>query len=236
MSATGPVTKLKIPRHPDGGRPTWDIAYLFPSQGNWTQDEYLGLENHSGGHTRVELFDGRLEVLPVATQTHHLIIAFLLKALTAFTKNHAPGVVLFSGIRVKLPSKKEKPQFREPDLVYMKVENAARRHEEFWEGADLIVEVVSGNAGDRRRDLVVKPKEYAAARIPEYWIIDPDNKVIRVLTLNGTTYKVHGEFHPGEQATSALLASFTVSVDAVLAGGTAGAKAGPGQAPAEAPR
>ncbi|HWY87480.1 MAG TPA: Uma2 family endonuclease [Gemmataceae bacterium] len=225
MSATDPVTKRKIPRHPDGGRPTWDIAYLFPSQGNWTEDEYLNLENQYGGHIRVELYDGKLEVLPVPTQTHQLIILFLLKALETFTSAHAPGIVLFSGIRIKLPSKKEKPQFREPDVVYMKEENAARRHEEFWEGADLVVEVVSGNAGDRRRDLVVKPKEYAAAGISEYWIIDPDNKVIRVLALNGTTYEVHGEFHPGEQATGALLEGFTVSVDALLAGGAGGAKA-----------
>ena len=27
------VSKPKNHRHPDGGRPTWDIAYLFPSQG-----------------------------------------------------------------------------------------------------------------------------------------------------------------------------------------------------------
>lgn len=215
------VTKPKNHRHPDGGRPTWDIAYLFPSQGNWTEDEYLNLENRCGGHVRLELFDGTLEVLPAPTQTHQLIILFLLKALEAYTSAHAPGVVLFSGMRVQLPSNKEKPQFREPDLIYMKQENAARRHEEFWEGADLVVEVVSGNASDRRRDLVVKPTEYAAAGIPEYWVVDPDTQLVRVLTLDGTSYKVRGEFRPGDYATSALLPGFTVSVYAVLVGGLA---------------
>jgi Uma2 family endonuclease len=225
MSATDPVTERRAHRHPDGGRPTWDIAYLFPSQGNWTEDEYLDLENRYGGHIRVELFDGRLEVLPVPTQSHQLILLFLLKVVEAFASHHAPGVVLFSGMRVKLPSKKKNPQYREPDLMYMKQENAARRHEEFWEGADLVVEVVSGSPSDRRRDLVVKPKEYAAARIPEYWIIDPAKKFFRVLILDGATYKVHGEFHEGERATSVLLPGFTVAVDAVLAGGAAKASA-----------
>jgi len=63
---------------------------------------------------------------------------------------------------------------------------------------------------------VTKPREYARARIPEYWIIDPEKKLIRVLTLQGQSYHVHGEFGPGSQATSVLWPGFAVSVDAVL--------------------
>ena len=175
--------------HPHGGRPTWEVAYLFPAQGNWTEREYLDLENKCGSHVRVELFNGRLEVLPVPTQSHQFIILFFLEALKAFTLAHAPGVVLFSGVRVQIPSKKKKPQFREPDVVYMKQENAHRRHEEYWEGADLVMEVVSGDLKDRERDLVVKKREYAAAGIPECWIIDPDTATIQVLSLAGTAYQ-----------------------------------------------
>jgi Uma2 family endonuclease len=203
------------PSYPGGGRPTWEVALLFPPQGSWTEEEYLNLEERYGDTIRVELSNGNLEVLPVPTQTHQLIVLFLVQSLTAFTTNHAPGMTLFSGIRVRL-GKGKRARFREPDVVYMKAEHAHRRHDEFWEGADLAMEVVSGDAKDRERDLVTKPKEYAAAGIAEYWIIDPDERRIRVLTLVGKTYRVHGEFGLGTEATSVLLPGFRISVDAAL--------------------
>lgn len=207
--------------HPLGGKPMWDVAYLFPPEGDWTESNYLSLENMCGSHIRVELFQGRLEVLPVPTQSHQLIILYLLKLLQDFTAKHAPGLVLFSGIRVKLPIPSEKPEYREPDIVYMKAENAHRRHNKYWDGADLVMEVVSGTPDDRERDLVTKRREYAAAGIPEYWIVDPDTRSVLVLTLVGSAYQVHGDFCRGAMASSALLQGLSVSVDAVFAAGEA---------------
>ncbi len=36
---------------------------------------------------------------------------------------------------------------------------------------DLVVEIVSPES--ERRDRVVKPEEYAKARIPEFWLVEP---------------------------------------------------------------
>src|SRR5205814_504142 len=103
----------------------------------------------------------------------------------------------------------------EPDVLFMKAENAHRRREAFWEGADLVMEVVSPNPKDRKRDHVTKRREYARAGIPEYWIIDPQQQRILVLTLSGETYQVHGEFGPGAESSSLLMPEFRVAVDAV---------------------
>jgi Uma2 family endonuclease len=197
----------------DGGQPTWEVAFLFPAQGTWTEEDYFNLDGVYEGIPRIELSNGRLEVLPVPTQSHQLILLFVFKLLEAFTAAHAPGVVLFSGIRVRL----KKGAIREPDIVYMKAENAHRRHEKYWDGADLVMEIVSPDSGDRERDLEIKPRVYARGGILEYWIIDPKERRIRVLTLEGKTYKVHGDFGPGSQATSILLPGFAVAVDAALA-------------------
>jgi Uma2 family endonuclease len=140
------------------------------------------------------------------------IVAFLYEVLKAFTQVHAPGVVLFAGMRVRVGKRKH----RDPDVLYMKADHAHRRHEKYWDGADLVMEVVSGDPKDRERDMVVKPREYARAGIPEYWIIDPDERYIRVLTLEGKAYKIHGHFFAGTQATSVLLPGFTVAVDVAL--------------------
>jgi Uma2 family endonuclease len=201
------------PFFPDGGTPTWEVAFLFPAQGKWTESDYLALDRAYEGWPRIELANGRLEVLPMPTQTHQFILVFLFELLKAFTKAHAPGVVLPSGIRVRLKN----GNYREPDLVYMKAEHAHRRHEEHWDGADLVVEIVSPDPKDRQRDWEDKARDYARNGIPEYWILDPQQQLIRVLTLRGKAYRVHGDFGPGTQATSVLLPGFAVAVDAALA-------------------
>jgi Uma2 family endonuclease len=208
------ATKQKTHRRNAGRhRPTWEVAYLFPRQGTWTEDDYLELEESYGDNPRLELSGGRLEILPMPKQIHQFIMLYLYRLLTAFAEDQAPGKVLVSGMKVKL----ETGKVRQPDVLYMKAENSRRRRENFSEGADLVMEIVSGDSKNRKRDLVTKPREYAAAGIPEYWIIDPKKRYIRVLTVEGHTYKLHGEFGLGTQATSVLLPGFVVPVDEALA-------------------
>ena len=76
------------------------------------------------------------------------------------------------------------------------------------------MEVVSPD--DPQRDTVTKRREYAQAGIPEYWIVDPSDMSITVLTLRGQEYALHGEFVAGESATSVLLDRFTVEVSSVF--------------------
>jgi Uma2 family endonuclease len=189
--------------------PAWDIAHLFPLQGMWSESEYLMLETNR----LVEYSQGFIEVLPVPTTSHHLVVRFLFRLLESFVLAGDQGLVLFAGIRVRLWT----GEFREPDIVFMRKEHEDRIGNEFWEGADLVMEVVSGGKKDRERDLVDKRKEYARARIPEYWIVDPKKETITVLRLAGKRYAVHGEFNKGAVATSCLLPGFTVDVTETFA-------------------
>ena len=174
---------------------------------HWSVADYLALETNR----LIEFSHGQLEVLPMPRMSHQQIVLLLLQALLRFVSAQDLGTVLFAPLRVQLwPGK-----FREPDIVFMRREHADRMGEEFWEGADLVVEVVSPD--DRRRDLETKRGEYAQAGIPEYWIVDPEAQRITVLTLAGAEYAVHGDFGAGEQATSALLPGFAVDVAAVFA-------------------
>jgi Uma2 family endonuclease len=197
----------------DAAAPTWEIAFLFPAQGDWTEKDYLNLDRLHSGYPLLELSEGRLEVLPMPTELHQLILLSFVRLLLSFVEVHAPGVVLTSGMRIRLG----KGRFREPDVVYMKARHAARRHNEFWDGADLVMEVVSAGAKDRERDWEIKPREYARAGIPEYWIVDPERQFVRVLMLRGKSYRVHGDFKVGEKASSVLLPGFRVEVSALLA-------------------
>jgi Uma2 family endonuclease len=191
----------------DYAEPTWDIAELFPAQGSWSEDEYLALDTNR----LVEFSHGHLEILPMPTQSHQLLVIALFQLLRAFVAARKLGTALIAPMRMQLwPGK-----FREPDIMLMLAENDERRTDQYWLGADLVMEVVSPD--DRRRDLVTKRNEYAMAGIPEYWIVDPTDRQITVLALEGNSYTVHGAFAEGEQATSLLLEGFSVDVTTVFA-------------------
>lgn len=185
---------------------TWEIARLFPAQGHWSEEEYLALDtNHL-----IELSHGQVEVLPMPTQSHQLLVIALFELLRNFVREGQLGTVLLAPMRVQLwPGK-----FREPDILFMRSEHDDRRSDRFWEGSDLVMEVVSSD--DPERDKVTKRREYAQAGIPEYWIVDPAVASITVLTLQGQEYALHGEFVSDETATSVLLDRFTVEVAAVF--------------------
>src|SRR5438309_1435029 len=192
-------------RSPPGG-PAWEVALLFPPQGEWSEAEYLALDTNQ----LVEFSDGCIEVLPMATLFHQLIVEHLFDLFRAFLATRPLGKVIFAPLPVHLWSGK----FREPDIVLFRPHRVKDVHGQ-PEGADLVVEVVSEGEENRKRDLVTKPQEYAAAGISEYWVVDPQQRQITVLVLEGQTYREHGIFGRGTEASSVLLPGFTVAVDAV---------------------
>jgi Uma2 family endonuclease len=199
------------PLKPIGGEPfgerVWERAYRVPGQDCGTEEEYLGLDtNHL-----VEYADGRIEILPMPTLDHQLIMLFLRDALVAYLAGAGRrGTVIVAPYKVRLGP----GRFREPDVVLVLAEHAAGMGQQFTTVADLVIEIVSES--NPEHDWETKRLEYAQAGIPEYWIVDPQRGRIAVLTLAGTGYVEHGTFVPGQTASSVLLPGFTVEVAAAL--------------------
>ena len=185
--------------------PVWAVAELFPRRGQWTEHDYLALATRR----RVELVDGTIEVLAMPTERHQTLLTFVLFVLAEYART-VRGKALPSCVRVRTGP----GRFREPDLVFMTAANAHRRHDEYWEGADLVVEIVS--AGDATRDVVVKRREYADAAIPEYWIVDPTAQTVTVLRLDGGRYVEHRVAGRGAIADSAVFSGLRVDVSALF--------------------
>lgn len=196
-----------------GGEPAWEIARLFPEQGMWSEGEYLLVTE--GTNKFVELADGYVEVLAMPKQSHQLMVAYLYGVLSAAAAQQGLGRVLFGPLRVRLRG----GLIREPDVVFMRQENAGRMGEETWDGADLVVEVVSEDEKSRKRDLVEKRREYAEAGIPEYWIVDPEMGRVTVLAIEGKDYAVFSEGGTGESVKSKMLKGFEIAVDGALQAG-----------------
>jgi Uma2 family endonuclease len=147
--------------------------------GPFRRADYLALPDEP----RCELLWGHLVVTPAPIALHQRVVIALLKRLDEFAlaQGHlclvAPmDVTLFDHTVLQ------------PDLLIV-----ARERREIapkWvDGApDLVVEVLSPSTS--RRDRMVKLALYAKAGVPEYWIVDPEERTIERLSLAGDAYRV----------------------------------------------
>ena len=183
------------------------LREVLPPQGNWSDEEYLWLTDRC--NRLVEFTDGHVQELPMPTFTHQAILAFLYRL---FHEHLDPrgGVVMFAALRMRIRAGK----FREPDLLLLRDRSDSRCQDRYWLGADLVAEVVSPDDPDR--DLIEKRADYAEAGIPEYWIVDPRDQTITVLTLDRDKYVEQGVYSAGESAASSLLDGFAADVTAVF--------------------
>lgn len=102
----------------------------------------------------------------------------------------------------------------QPDILY--ISNAKRGIiQDRIDGVpDLVVEAVS--PGTWRRDHMDKKALYEQFGVQEYWIVDPEAKMIGVFVLEQKSYRLLGRLGTGERARSQELAGFEVSVDGVM--------------------
>lgn len=186
---------------------TWEVARLFPRQGEWTESEYLSLDCNR----LMELADGCLLFPPAPDVPHQRIVSAVIARLTRYVESRCiPVYVLHAPLPVRL-----KPGlYREPDIVVFAPEQVGEL--DYPEGAILVMEVVGRDEDGRELDYQRKPLDYAAAGIPEFWIVDAVLEVITVFALNGDQYRVHGEFGRGDLAASAIYQGFEIGVSEVL--------------------
>lgn len=142
----------------------------------WTLEELHRLPDDGN---RYELVRGVLFVTPAPADPHEVIAARLHRLLGQYVDNHNLGyifrprsVMMFEGSQV------------EPDLMVRQPhpdEDNPR-----WETAptpSLIIEVSSGFTW--RRDRNEKRAFYLDAGVPEYWIVDRNDRTIIVVKPNG---------------------------------------------------
>lgn len=198
------------------GSPVWELAQWMPRQGSWTVDDYLDLEGPAA-----EFDQGTIEVLPMPSQSHQLLAQFFFLALHGFVVSRELGSELGSELgrvlMAPIPVQLWEGKFREPDVVFIRADRVTDTA--FCKGADLVLEVVSEGTVSRRRDLEIKPNEYAKAGIAEYWLIDPSDQFVRVHRLSDQAYQPD-DYRAGQIATSSILSEFQVDVSSWLQAGT----------------
>jgi Uma2 family endonuclease len=139
----------------------------------WTRDEVLALQDEAPPGVRYELIDGELLVSPSPGQPHQFVLAPLLARLYAYCRATSVGRVLPSPADLSLDDE----SIVQPDLFV--IPGLASPAPRGWESVKrllLAVEIVSPTSG--RADRWTKRRFYQRHRVPEYWIVDTDARLI----------------------------------------------------------
>lgn len=112
----------------------------------------------------------------------------------------------------------------EPDVAFWRKEVADlfRPDMNVYPVPDLIVEVLSPGSENVRRDTEIKKADYAAHRVPEYWIVDPKQQTIEQHLLSTTVsgvYELHKKVAIDDWIESTVLRGFRIPVKAVFDAG-----------------
>lgn len=171
---------------------------------------------------KTELVDGNIVDMAEASPLHVAIITFLQLLLIEHIKTQGLGLACYAGTGIEIPRTDRGNNVRDPDLVVCDREQwRAMRHLTkaiFLNGNPPVLAIEVASPGDTARDTVDKRLEYALAKVPEYWIVNPVDGYVLVLVLDTDTgdYSETGEYRGTEFISSALLPELKVTAEALL--------------------
>jgi Uma2 family endonuclease len=141
------------------------------SSAHWTYEDYARLPDDGN---RYEVIDGEVLVTPAPTTFHQHVLFTLAIALRQYAERHGLGVVL-PGVDVLFVS----GQFLRPDIVFVPepVRDGIKLRG-IEKAPGLVVEILS--PGSASIDRVKKPRRYGDFGVPEYWVVDPDERTVWV--------------------------------------------------------
>lgn len=145
----------------------------------WTVDDLGQLDEDD---QRYEVVDGRLEVSP-QERFGNTMAGWRLEHQLA--EQAPPGVAAVREMTIRLGTNS-----RVADIVLLRTDGASRDDRIGCEAADVLLAVEVVSPDSRRRDRIDKPREYAAAGIAAYWLLEPDPAMeLHTFVLDGGVYR-----------------------------------------------
>ena len=195
------------------------VTDVQPPSSQLTLEEWAALPEDEPG----EIVDGRLVEEEVPSAIHELVVMWLGEVLRTWARTRG-ALVLGSGIKLKVAPRRG----RMPDVaVYFAGARRPSPRGLVVAPPSIAVEVVSETERDERRDRIEKLKEYAAAGIRWYWLIDPALRTFEVLelveggryahALSATEGVVDGV--PGCEGLGLDVSGLWAEIDELIAGG-----------------
>lgn len=183
-----------------------------------TFEDYLASDDGTG--QRYAWIDGVLLAMPTESEfTAWLSLALQLYLIQAGLVK--PRLTHRYNCELEVPVLKPKqPRNRFPGLVILRPEHIELTQKRLTIRLEmpaplLVVEVVSPGKTNRDRDYQDKRKQYQAREIPEYWLVDPGQQIVLVLTLSDGGYE-EASFIGNERVVSPTFPGFALTAEQVL--------------------
>jgi len=140
---------------------------------------------------RYELVDGELVVTPAPSWIHQGVAASLFRRIDAWLATTRVGIIRFSPADIALGE----DEILQPDLFVVPSDNPQPIRT--WTDISrllLAIEILSPSTA--RFDRLLKRRRYQRAGVPEYWIVDPDARLVERWRPEDTRPEVVGEVLP----------------------------------------
>jgi Uma2 family endonuclease len=164
---------------------------------------------------RVELIKGFiLKMSPAPSMVHQRISNNVSYELNSYFKRKPCDVFVAPfDVRLPIPSAKKDATVVQPDLCVICDES--KLDARGCNGTpDLMVEIISSN--NSKHDVHTKFNLYQEAGVKEYWIIEPNDKIILVYTLVNNEFIGLKPQVEGEKIKSPLFPELTIAVEDVF--------------------
>lgn len=136
----------------------------------YTLEDYLRLPDDQ----RVELIDGVFYDMAAPTTIHQSIAGFLHKKFLDFVMaNKGPCFPFISPVDVQLDC--DDKTVVQPNVLVV-CDRTKYKNGRVFGAPDLVIEVLSPST--RRKDMQLKMYKYAGAGVREYWMVDPEKKLV----------------------------------------------------------
>lgn len=166
--------------------------------------------NYINEDQKAEFINGEVIIYSPVMKRHNVATGLLYKLISTYASLHDLGFVGVEKIIITLTRNDY-----EPDICFFSKEKSAHFTEEqkLFPAPDLIVEVLSDST--RKIDRGIKFEDYQAHGIREYWIVDPEKKLIEQYVLSGDAYSLVLKSDNGA-IKSNVLEGFVIPVESVF--------------------
>lgn len=152
-------------------------SYCSTSQGKKRQGEYTLEDYHNMPEDRrAELIDGVIYDMASPSPLHQMIAGMVYARILAFIeKNKGDCIPFIAPADVQLDC--DDRTMVQPDVFILCKQDRLRRFG-ICGAPDFVLEILSGST--RKKDMTVKLTKYMEAGVKEYWVIDPEKRLLIV--------------------------------------------------------
>ena len=154
---------------------------------------------------RAELIDGQIYYMAPPNTNHQRLVNYLSTEINLHIRKNGGSCEVFPAPFAVFLNKNEK-NYVEPDISV--ICDPSKLDDKGCQGApDWIIEIVS--PGSKQMDYYKKLFKYCTAGVREYWVVDPDRKIVTVYNFEADTMI---EYPFGEEVPVGIYEGFSIKI------------------------